>query len=467
MASNSTFGGRVPPHNDEAERAVLGAILLNDRVLADIMDFLRKEDFYKTGHQVLFEAIVDFRQENSSQAIDLITIAEYLRSKDMLDRCGGLSYISSLTSDVPTTTNATYYAKIIRGLSLRRRLLEISSEMKEKAFDESQDVLLMVDESEQLLSDINTSTPGGNKYYDIKLLLNKANERMMERMNKGCSDGLETGYSRLDDMTGGFKPGEFIVIGARPSVGKTAFALSMAQNMAVRKNYKVGFFSLEMSADSLTERLLSAESKVDFKRIRNATLTNKDIVALVDASGRLYEKVLKVQDTPNMKLLELRAQARRMQREDHIQIIFIDYIGLINPEAGALVPRHEQIAAVSRSMKALARELNIPVVCLSQVGRQSEGKEPTLADLRESGAIEQDADVVILMHRDRLAGSGDGESGANKQDNQVKDKDGNEVQPTKIILAKQRNGETGTFELGFVKHLVRFDELEQQFNNFN
>ncbi len=463
MASNSTVGGRIPPHNDEAERAVLGAILLNDRVLADIMDFLHKEDFYKAGHQVLFEAIVNFRQENSSQAIDLITIAEYLRKKDILERCGGLSYISSLTSDVPTTTNAAYYGQIIRGLSLRRRLLEISSEMREKAFDEAQDVMQMVDESEQLLSDINTSTPGGNKYYDIKPLVSSATDRLLERMNRGTSDGLLTGYGRLDDMTGGFKPSEFIVIGARPSVGKTAFALSIAQNMAVRKNIKVGFFSLEMSADSLTERLLAAESKVDFKRIRNATLKKTDLNAIMEASGRLYEKTLKVQDTPNMKLLELRAQARRMRREDHIEIIFIDYIGLIDPESNsAQIPRHEQIAAVSRSMKALARELGIPVVCLSQVGRQSEGKEPTLADLRESGAIEQDADVVILMHRDRLPSSGDG-SDKSQQDEQ-KNKDGNPIQPTKIILAKQRNGETGDFWLGFVKNLVRFDELETQFN---
>ncbi|MFA6687970.1 MAG: replicative DNA helicase [Sphaerochaetaceae bacterium] len=461
MASNTVLGGRVPPHNDEAERAVLGAILLNDRVLADIMDFLHKEDFYKTGHQTLFEAIVDFRQENSSQAIDLITITEYLRKQDILERCGGISYISSLTSDVPTTTNAVYYAQIIRGLALRRRLLEISSEMREKAFDEAQDVMKMVDESEQLLSDINTSTPGGNKYYDIKPLVSRATDRILERFDKGITDGLETGYKRLDDMTGGFKPSEFIVIGARPSVGKTAFALSIAQNMAVRKNIKVGFFSLEMSADSLTERLLSSESKVDFKRIRNATLKHSDLNAIMEASGRLYEKTLKVQDTPNMKLLELRAQARRMRREDHIQIIFVDYIGLIDAEAGAQVPRHEQIAYVSRSMKALARELNIPIVCLSQVGRQSEGKEPTLADLRESGAIEQDADVVILMHRERISSSDDGGEDSKKQNE--KNRDGHLVQPTKIILAKQRNGETGYFELGFVMNLVRFEELERDF----
>ncbi|MGI5909107.1 MAG: replicative DNA helicase [Sphaerochaetaceae bacterium] len=461
MASNTVLGGRVPPHNDEAERAVLGAILLNDRVLADIMDFLHKEDFYKTGHQTLFEAIVDFRQENSSQAIDLITITEYLRKQDILERCGGISYISSLTSDVPTTTNAVYYAQIIRGLALRRRLLEISSEMREKAFDEAQDVMKMVDESEQLLSDINTSTPGGNKYYDIKSLVSRATDRILERFDKGITDGLETGYKRLDDMTGGFKPSEFIVIGARPSVGKTAFALSIAQNMAVRKNIKVGFFSLEMSADSLTERLLSSESKVDFKRIRNATLKHSDLNAIMEASGRLYEKTLKVQDTPNMKLLELRAQARRMRREDHIQIIFVDYIGLIDAEAGAQVPRHEQIAYVSRSMKALARELNIPIVCLSQVGRQSEGKEPTLADLRESGAIEQDADVVILMHRERISSSDDGGEDSKKQNE--KNRDGHLVQPTKIILAKQRNGETGYFELGFVMNLVRFEELERDF----
>ncbi len=467
MASEYTRGGRVPPHNDEAERAVLGAIMLNDKVLPDLMDFLHKEDFYKFGHQVLFGAFVDFRQENSSETIDLITMSEYLRRKEVLDQCGGAAFLSSLTSDVPTTANASYYAKIIRDLSLRRHLLEISSQIVEKAFDDSMSVANMIDESEQLFTDITSATPGGNKYQDIQTLLKSANDRLLYRMQNGINDGLQTGFDRLDAMTGGLKPSEFIVIGARPSIGKTAFALSIAQNMAVKKNYKVGFFSLEMSADSLTERLLAAESRTDFVRIRNATLTMRDLNSIMDASGKLYDKVFKIQDTPNMKLSELRSQARRMKREDNIDIIFIDYIGLIDPEANsAQVPRHEQIALVSRSLKALARELKIPVVCLSQVGRQSEGKAPTLADLRESGAIEQDADIVILLHRDRNEGKDSGENSEQKKLVSIKNREGFYVQPTEIHIEKQRNGETGVFSLGFVKNLVRFENLEPNSSNY-
>jgi replicative DNA helicase len=270
------------------------------------------------------------------------------------------------------------------------------------------------------------------------------------RSTSGIKNGFETGFLPLDSITGGFKKQEFIIVGARPSIGKTAFALSLTLNMIVKKKYRVGFFSLEMSASSLMERLLTGHSRVDFSHIRKATLKNSEMSSIIDASGALYEAELYIQDTPNMKLMELRAQARRMKLEHDIQVIYIDYIGLIDAEADARIPRHEQISIISRSLKQLARELDLPVVCLCQVGRQADGVEPKLSDLRDSGSIEQDADVVVLLHRD---------VGKNRTDDEA-EREKNNIQETKIIMAKNRNGETGVFSLAFVSNIVRFEEME-------
>ncbi len=463
MAANLS-AGRIPPHNDDAERAVLGAVLLSSQAFSEVTELLRKEDFYKPGHQVLFDAILSFHQEHSSQTIDLITITDYLRSKNLLDLSGGMSYVASLTSDVPTTSNAAYYANIIRSHSLRRSLLELSGSMQQQVFDESQEIAHVLDDAERLLSDLQASSGTfTDKYQESSLLVNKTVDRLMERAKHGNTDGVKTGFVQLDEMTGGFQPAEFIVIGARPSVGKTAFAISMAVEIAIHKKIPVGFFSAEMTSMAIMERILAAESRVDSKRIRSAILRNQDMANIIDAASRIYEGKLYIQDTPNIKLLDLRSQARRMKRERDIKILFIDYISLINPESQANVPRHEQVAEISRSLKSLSRELNIPIVALSQVSRDAEGKEPNLANLRESGAVEQDADVVILLHRDRLAdlpGSDrDSRNGNSPQPPQMVQ--GFPVQETKVILAKQRNGETGIITMGFQNQLVRFVELER------
>ncbi|MGE4453917.1 MAG: replicative DNA helicase [Sphaerochaeta sp.] len=448
MASNSMLG-RVPPQNEEAERAVLGAILLNEKVLVEVTDFLSKDDFYKVAHQQLFDAILTFRQE-STEALDLITLSAYLKRNNQVDQCGGLSYISTLTSDVPTTTNAAYYAKILKALSQRRKLLLFASKLKDHAFDESQDIQQVIDEGEQSLSKLNNETAGSDAYHSIKDLITQTISDIEYRSTHGTKNGLDSGYTSLDSITGGFKKQELVIIGARPSIGKTAFALSMTLNMITKQKYRVGFFSLEMSAASLMERLLTGHSRVDFSHIRKATLKNSEMSAIVDASGLLYEAELYIQDTPNMKLMELRAQARRMKLEHDVQILFVDYIGLIDAQADARIPRHEQISIISRSLKQLARELDIPIVCLSQVGRQADGVEPKLSDLRESGSIEQDADVVILLHR---------EVGKNRTDSE-EERQKNNIQETKIIMAKNRNGETGVFSLAFVSNIVRFEEME-------
>jgi replicative DNA helicase len=454
--------GRIPPHNDSAERAVLGAILMSANAYSEVTEVLRKDDFYKPNHQALFDAILTFHQDNVSQAIDLITITEHLKAKNLLALCGGMAYVASLTSDVPTTANAIYYAKIVKANAMRRSLLELSGKMREDVFDESQDIALIMDENERLMSDLQAySGTFTDRYVESSTLINETVQNLVYRAEHGNENAIKSGFSQLDEMTGGFFPSEFIVIGARPSVGKTAFAISMAINMAIHNKIPVGFFSAEMTSMAIMERILAAEAMVDAKRIRKAILRSQDMVSIIDAASRIYEGKLFIQDTPNIKLLDLRSQARRMKREQDIKILFIDYIGLINPEASPGVPRHEQVAEISRSLKALSRELQIPIVALSQVSRDAEGKEPNLANLRDSGSVEQDADVVIFLHRDRLADLTDHTSDRNgEQERSPIFIEGFPVQETKVILAKQRHGETGIITMGFQNQLVRFVEME-------
>ncbi len=451
-------GGRIPPHNIDAEKAVLGAILLSLDAFHEVSQSLRKDDFYSPAHSTLYDAILLFHNEHSGQTIDLITITEFLKGQKLLDLCGGMAYVASLTSEVPTITNAVYYAQIVQALSLRRSLLTLSSTLYDSAFDESKDIDEILDEGEHKLSDLQVSTEVfSESYKDGSTLVRSTVDHLLERVQHGNKEGVMSGFSRLDDMTGGFRPGEYIVIGARPSVGKTAFAISMAIDMAIHRKVATGFFSAEMTSMAIMERILSAEAHVDSKRIRNAVLRTQDTNAIIDAASRIYEGKLIIQDTPNIKLFDLRSQARRMRREKQIEILFVDYLSLINPESGPNVPRHEQVAEISRSMKSLARELRIPIVALSQVSRDAEGKEPNLANIRESGSVEQDADVVIFLHRDRLS---DHDDKHGEQEQQVM-MNGFPVQETKVILAKQRNGETGVITMGFQKQLVRFVELEQ------
>jgi replicative DNA helicase len=369
-----------------------------------------------------------------------------------------MAYIASLTSDVPTTANAVYYADIVRSYSLRRSLLEISGKIQADAFNEAEDIAHLLDESEVRLSDLQAATgPLSERYKESSSLVNETVDRLMERAKHGNKDGVKSGFQQLDDMTGGFQPSEFIVVGARPSVGKTAFAISMAIDIAIRRKIPTGFFSTEMTSMAIMERILAAEAQVDSKRIRSAVLRSQDMVNIIDAASRIYEGKLYIQDTPNIKLLDLRSQARRMKRERDIKILFVDYIGLINPEANPNVPRHEQVAEISRSLKSLCRELNIPIVALSQESRDAEGKEPNLANLRDSGSVEQDADVVILLHRDRLQDPSKREN----HEEEAQYYEGFPVQETKVILAKQRNGETGIITMGFQNQLVRFVEFER------
>jgi replicative DNA helicase len=433
----TTLKDKVPPHDIEAERAVLGALLLNWGAMGDVIGKLRPERFYSLQNQVIFEALTELFAHNIQG--DTLTLIDQLRKNEKLEQAGGTAYIASLTDTVPSSANIEYYADIVLDRATRRDLIKISSEIKAASFELGKESTALLDSAEQrifALAERNETTV----IHDAKSIMIKEIEIIDSRYNsKNQFTGVPTGFGKLDTYTSGFQNSELIIIGARPSIGKTALALSMMQNIALEKNIPCGFFSLEMPYESIGMRILSQEARVPMHKMRSGMLKFEDVKKIQDAAGRWYEAPLYTVDTPNMKLLELRAMARRMVKNHKVKIIFIDYIGLItteNPNA----PVYDQMSEVSKSLKALARELEIPIVALCQVARAAEGEPPNLAQLRGSGSIEQDADVVMFLHRERL-------------------KEETPVQEATLILAKQRNGATGDIKISFVPSFSKFENL--------
>lgn len=431
----------VPPHNIDAEVATLGALLLDPEALSTVLRYLRADDFYRAAHRKVYQAILALFDRN--EAIDLITLCDELGRVGELEACGGTTRISQLTSAVPTSANVEYYARIVQALSMRRELQRIASGIIADSFDDTREVRYIIEEAERRIFEITDRQQTGS-FRLAREIINQTVDAI-ERLyhSSGSYTGIPSGFPDLDNLTSGFQNSEFVVVGARPSVGKTALALTMAANIAVQQRRPVGFFTLEMSSVALMQRLLAAEARLDSNRIRSGLLRSSDFHKITDAAGRIYDAPLFIEDSPNLKLLDLRAQARRMKSNHAVEIIFIDYLTLITSENHEL-PRHEQIAEISRSLKALARELDLPVVTLSQVRRETEGKLPNLADLRESGSIEQDADVVMFLHRER---------GTDENLNDAE---------TDLIVAKQRNGPVGKINLAFIPEYTRFESLSRQ-----
>lgn len=429
----------VPPQNLEAEVAALGALLLNEEALPVVIRYLRPDDFYRSAHRRIFEAILSLF--NRSAPVDLITLTDELERSETLEACGGAAYISGLTTGVPSSANVEYYARIVQACSLRRRMLTLAAELTADAHAAGRDVREVIDDAEQRIFNLSDQQLAGS-YQSARDIVNQTVAKIEALYHSGATyTGVPSGYADLDRLTSGFQESEFIVIGARPSIGKTALALSMATNIAIRSEdpVAVGLFTLEMSNFAVMQRVLASEAHIDSTRIRSGLLKPSDFNKITEAAGRIYEAPLYIDDTPGLRLLDLRAQARRMRARNNVRIIFIDYLTLVTSEHLDL-PRHEQIAEISRSLKALARELSIPVVALSQVRRETEGRRPVLADLRESGSIEQDADVVMFLHRDQPPSSGRIE--------------------TELMVAKQRNGPTDDVKLAFIPQFVRFESFQ-------
>lgn len=438
--SAASLKDKVPPHNAEAEQATLGALLLDWGAVTTVLSYLRPERFYSYQNQVIFEAMLSLF--NKGQTGDILSLTEELRSSGKLEAAGGVAYVSSLTDQVPTSSNIEYYANIVREQSIRRELIKISSNIISDAHNETKESRAVLEDAQNKIFGLTDLDQTQSIVTMQELIPGTINIIETHYKNKDAYTGVPTGFTELDSMTSGFQESELIIIGARPSMGKTAMALSMAQFIAIQQKIPVGFFSLEMSYQQIGQRLLSQEARIPSNKLRSGMLKIEDFAKLQDAAGRCYESPLYIVDTPNMKLLDLRAMARRMKSIHDVKIIFIDYITLITSE-NTSIPRHEQIAEISRSLKSLARELNIPIVALSQVRRDSEGREPNLADLRESGSIEQDADVVMFIHRER------------------KPNENEDVIKSKIILAKQRNGPVGDVNLVYIPYYTKFENAAE------
>ncbi|NNM66386.1 MAG: replicative DNA helicase [Spirochaetales bacterium] len=437
---------KVPPHNADAEMAVLGALLLSKDALDVVVQILRPYDFYKQANRLVYETVLTLSTEGVE--VDVLTLANALQRTNQLEQAGGAAYLAQLSQSVPSSANAEYYAEIVKNEALRRHLIQVTQEISSQSYDNSIASRQLVEDAERRIFEL-SELRQTRQYKKASDLVSMAMERIIElAKTKNPITGVPSGFRDLDAMTSGFHPGEFIIIAARPSIGKTTFALNIAAFQAIHKNVPVGFFTLEMPDLDLIDRILASEARVDSNRLRTGFLKPADLNSLREAFDGLYEAPLFIDDTPNMKLLDLRAQARRMKSKSGIQILYVDYISLIGHE-NANLPRHEQVADISRSLKALARELQIPVVALSQLTRITEDKKvPSLADLRESGSLEQDADVVLFLHRQR------------KTEQDAKENANPNAIETELIIGKQRKGPVGTLRLVFLPMYTRFENFD-------
>lgn len=438
---------RLPPQNLEAEQCVLGSVLLQKGALVKVLQVIVPEDFYRDSHKTIFSAMVALFEKNEPQ--DLITVTNILRDWNKLDEVGGPAYLASLTDIVPMSANIVHYGKIIQQKAILRRLIQVSTEIAARCYDEQGDIDNLVDEAEQHIFEISRSKSGQafQPLSKIIPLTFKHIEKLAER--KELITGVPSGYDEFDKMTAGLQPSDLIILAARPSMGKTALAMNIAQNASMLSKVPVAIFSLEMSKEQLAMRLLCSVSRVDSQRLRTGFLKDSDWPKLTRASGMLEDAPIHIDDSPAITVLEMRAKCRRLKSEHDIGLVVVDYLQLMRGRAAA-ERREQEISEISRSLKAMAKELNLPVIALSQLNRSLESrpnKRPQLSDLRESGAIEQDADLICFIYRDEIY-------------NQAEDNPKRGI--AEIIIGKQRNGPTGKFELTFMKEITTFESRAYQ-----
>jgi replicative DNA helicase len=433
---------RLPPQNLDAERSVLGSILRDNAVLDDVVQIVRTQNFYTDAHQKIFEACVKLRHEKQT-GIDLVTLAEYLKEQKQIEDVGGIAYLAQLWDAAPTAANAVYYARIVRDKALVRNLIHASTEILRDAYDQAAPANEMLESAERKIFDIAQMGVTG-QYVSLEDALEEAYRRIDVRVGRGPTavSGVPTGFVDLDEKTAGLQASELIIIAARPSVGKTSLGLNLVRNMILQEKKSVFFVSLEQSRVELAERMLCSQGKVDSHRLRKGHLNADEMQRLMEASGEFEKAKLFIDDSPAQGMLRIAANARRLKMRHGLDIVFIDYLQLIEPD-NRRDSRQEQVAAISRRLKFLAKELAIPVVALAQVNRSSEDRQdhkPRLSDLRESGSIEQDADTVMLLHRPEAEPGQAGET-------------------IDVIIAKQRNGPTDTVTLTFLKPFMRFENF--------
>ncbi len=435
---------RVPPQNIEVEQSLLGGLLVDPESMNKVVDVVAPEDFYRDAHGKIFDLMIHLYEKND--AIDLITVSSLARDRGILEGVGGVTYLNTLVDLMPSAANVAYYAKIIKEKSLVRSIINVATEIIERGFNAETDVDTYIDDAEKLIFQVSenklkaTYMPVGDFVADsIKTI-----ERLYEK--KQSVTGVPTGFVDLDKLTSGLQPSDLIIVAGRPSMGKTSFSMNIAQyvSMLNENPVPVGVFSMEMSKEQLVTRLLSSESEIEHSKLRTGTFSRDEWPKLVRAAGKLSEAHMFIDDSPALSVLELRARARRLKKEHNVGLIVIDYLQLMRGRSGG-DRREQEISEISRFLKALAKEINIPVIAISQLNRAPESREkdnkrPRLADLRESGAIEQDADVILFIYRDEVYN---------------KDRDDNKG-VAEVIIGKQRNGPTDTVKLSFIDKCATF-----------
>lgn len=435
--------GRALPGNIDAERAVLSALLLNDENLALVADTLTSQDFYHKPHQQIYQAIIELSQ--SSKKVDIVMLQDLLSTRKILDEIGGVVYLMELQEDIPAVGLIVHHAKIVKDKAMLRGLISSAAEIITACYDQqSNEVDAIIDTAEKKIFQISNKVSSGNAFVPINEVLKLTFKRLADVSTQQAGvTGVPTGFSQFDEMTSGMQRGDLLILAARPSMGKTALALNIALN-AWHANTAIGIFSLEMSAEQLVLRMLSTESSIPHHRIRNATITSDEWMELTNTAARLAEAQIFIDDTASISILELRAKARRLKAKSNIGLLVIDYLQLISTD-GRYENRTQEISVISRSLKALAKELNVPILALSQLSRSLENrmdKRPLLSDLRESGAIEQDGDVIFFIYRDV-----------------VYNPDTEQPDLSELIVGKQRNGPIGTVNVRFVGELTKFEDL--------
>jgi replicative DNA helicase len=433
---------RVPPHNIEAEQSVIGGILLDNEVLPSVLEILKGGEFYRAAHRTIFAAVMELFARN--EPCDLVTLSDLLRSQKKLEEVGGASYLASLVDRVPSSANAGQYARIVKEKSMVRTLISRATEIVASGFDSSLTAENLLDRAEQAIFQVSEDRINPS-FFPIKEIIKqsiKTLETLYDR--REMITGVPTGFTDLDRLTSGFQSSDLIIIAGRPSMGKTALALNIARHAAVEADTPVGIFSLEMNKAQLGMRMLCSEARVDSQKMRSGFLSERDWPRLTRAAGTISEAPLFIDDTPAISAIELRAKSRRLKRDRDVGLIIVDYLQLMRGSPGS-ERREQEISEISGSLKALAKELDVPVVALSQLNRRVEerhDKRPQLADLRESGAIEQDADVIAFIYRDEVYHPDSPDQGR-----------------AEIIIGKQRNGPTGKAKLTFLTQYTRFENL--------
>jgi replicative DNA helicase len=442
------FADRIPPQNIEAEQAVLGAIFLEPSSLTLASEILMPEDFYRASHQKIFNVML--KLADKGEPVDLVTVTAELADAKLLEEVGGVSYLSDLANSVPTAANIEYYARIVEEKSLLRRLIRTATNIAQDGYTREDEIDVLLNEAERSILEVSQRKRTG-MFQNIKDILVQTYDNIeMLHNRKGEITGIPTGFTELDRMTAGFQRSDLIIVAARPSVGKTAFALNIAQNVATKTDENVAIFSLEMSAQQLVMRMLCAEGNINAQNLRTGSLTPEDWGKLTMAMGSLSNAGIYIDDTPGIRVSEIRAKCRRLKQEKGLGMVLIDYLQLIQGSGRNRENRQQEVSEISRSLKALARELDVPVIALSQLSRsveQRQDKRPMMSDIRESGSIEQDADIVAFLYRDDYY-----------------DKETENKNIIEIIIAKQRNGPVGTVQLAFIKEYNKFVNLERRYD---